>query len=460
VTVLKANTKLFKAETLGLAVIDGRSLKMQVYRKYFSKIFLVFSHNAILIAVTEFQFLSSLYRQQQNAARQSELRQSNMATAPDTPLARQLEELLRCSICHETLTERQTLGCFHSFCRGCLAQHVENQRREAEVDHEHQHSCPVCRTQFQLNEGESTKSSFVINSLLEILSIQNDSTHLYCDHKSCAGRRVAASCKCVDCEKYLCEECLKQHSEWPSNSWHCVFTLEELRRPENRSKLKPKQKCEKDGHENKPLEYYCGSCEELACVTCVLSDHPQPEHSCKPTSVVGKQQQEDLKETSADLEKKVKQGQSSLQKIKSASQNLEAHNKIAKAAILKHEKEILDEFTKRLKHHTAKLIVESDRTHNTVNRTLVEQYDGMEAHVAKLNGLMGFVNYLVEEGSNEDIVLLRNCIKSNANDVEMKCPKLMAPVHYGRFKYVQLKTTQQIFGELDLNDLGEIGKFD
>ena len=381
--------------------------------------------------------------------------QSGMATAPDTILGKQLEDLLRCSICKETLTEPRTLGCYHSFCKECLAKHVKSQREEAGEDHEHPFNCPLCRTQFQGESAEQLPANFFINNLLEMLSIQERTLQLHCEF--CSGQ-VPTVCRCIDCESYLCKNCLTGHNKWLDG--HFVLTLEELAKPENHAKAKAKSRCRKDGHANKPLEFYCNTCQELACMTCVVLDHPKPEHDCQPTGVVAEQHKEQLKRTSAILQMKSNESQSALQKIKRASQNLQASSKIAKDAILQQEKEILEEFTKKLKRNTAALIVEVEGKHNEVNRKIVKQHDEMKTYIEKVNGSLEFAKNIIEKGSNEEILSLGNAIEVNANSIEKKCPKVMLPVHNGCIKYLQKKSSRDVVDNyVDLNDLGKIGKF-
>ena len=384
-----------------------------------------------------------------------------MASAPDPAPVKRMEELLTCCVCKETLNEPTTLPCFHSFCKKCLARYIEIQRDDARRQGraEHLFKCPTCRTQFQLRQTQSVErlpSNHFINNLLDILKIQQQAQKLPCD--SCSGQ-LPAECRCVQCESYLCKNCRKTHNNWPAFKSHDVLTLEELTKPENQAKAKAKPRCHKDGHENKPLEYYCKTCQQLACITCVLLDHPKPEHDCKPISVVAEEQKQALVTTSAMLQEKSVEGQNALQKIKRASQNLKDNEKRAKNAILQQEKEILEEITKKLKRNTAALIHEVNRKRNEVNQKLVKQQDDMKAYVEKVNGSLKFAKNIIEKGSNEEIITLGDEVKSNANNIEKEHLKSMSPVHNGFFEYQRKKSTKNIVDILDLKDLGEIGKF-
>ena len=384
-----------------------------------------------------------------------------MASAPDPAPVKRMEELLTCCVCKETLNEPTTLPCFHSFCKKCLTRYVEIQRDDARRQRrpEHLFKCPTCRTQFQLRQTQSVErlpSNHFINNLLDILKVQQQAQRLPCE--SCNGQ-LPAECRCVQCESYLCKNCLKTHNNWPAFKRHDVLTLEELAKPENQAKAKAKPRCHKDGHENKPLDYYCKTCQQLACITCIVLDHRKREHDCQPTAVVAKQLKEELKITSASLQRKSNEGQSAVLKIKRASENLQDSTKKAKDAILRQEKEILQEFTKNLKCNTAALILECYSKHNEVNQKLVKQHDDIKAYVEKVRGSLDFAKNIIEKGSNEEIITLRDEVKSNANNIEKECPKSIRPVHHGFIQYQQEKSTKNIVDNVDLKDLGKIGKF-
>ena len=289
-----------------------------------------------------------------------------------------------------------------------------------------------------------------------MLRIQERASQISCD--SCKGKVIVVS-RCVECEDFFCQNCLTAHNNLPKFAKHVTLTLEELAKPENQSKAKPIPRCVKVGHQNKRLDYYCNYCNELACKNCVLLDHKEAEHVCQPTSVLGKQQKEALKRTSASLQKLSDESQNDLEKVKQASKNLEIRNKMAKNAILQQEREILEAFTKKLRHTTAALIVDVDRKHNEINQKLVKQHDDMKVYVEKVNGSLEFLKNIIEKGSNEDILSFGNEINENASDMEKKCPKMMRPVHSGYFEYKQTKSTENVVDKVDLTELGEVGEF-
>jgi hypothetical protein len=163
-----------------------------------------------------------------------------MATAPDPPPTQRIEEFLTCCICLKILDEPRTLPCFHSFCKTCLARYAaEIQRGKARKERRPQPvQCPTCRTQFQLRQSESVEglpSNYVINNILDILKIQQQAQKLPCE--SCHAQLLVA-CRCIECERYLCANCLTTYKNLPDFKDHVVLTLEELAKPENQEKAK------------------------------------------------------------------------------------------------------------------------------------------------------------------------------------------------------------------------------
>lgn len=385
-----------------------------------------------------------------------------MASSPVSAPTEQLEELLKCCICTETFDEPLTLPCLHSFCKTCLARYVEAQRERAQVDNETmqlQYTCPQCRAQFVLEDGQNVErlpSNFFINNMLEILKIQQEGQKLYC--QSCKAKEPA-TCRCTECERYLCKNCSTAHNNWPDFKEHVVLTLEELAKPDNKAKEKGKPLCKKLGHGNKALEFYCNTCKELTCIVCVVLSHPKPDHVCQPVDIVAEKQKDALKKTSATLQEKSSEGMDALRCTEHAIQNVRASTRKAKNIVLQQEKQILQEFFLKLKHNTSVLLGQIESKHDDVYQKLVKQHADMKTYVDRVHGSLEFARNIIENGSKEEILSLGKDIEMNANDIVKECPQSLRPVHYGCLKYEPANLPKIIVeNQVDLSDLGKIGK--
>ena len=380
-----------------------------------------------------------------------------MATTPGS--SDRIELLLTCALCKETVKEPRTLDCFHSLCSKCLERYVETKRKEYKKEDQAKHlfNCPQCRTQFELKERERVDrlpSNYFINDMLNLLPLIQQQK-IYCD--VCKGQ-ASATCRCVDCQRYLCKNCLTTHSDWPDFKSHVLLTLEELAKPENQHNARGEPRCQKDGHRNKQLEFYCNTCTELVCINCVVLDHPKPDHNYEPIDKVADKRREALKTASAVLQKLSDKGQDALQKIERSFCNLQASAKMAKDDILQQEKEMFEEITKTLRRNTEVLLGQVDKKHDEINENLVKQRVKIKVYVEKVNGSLMFAKNVIVKGSNEDIVSLGKDIDVNASDIE-KSTKPMQPVHAGYFEYQHAKTTKSVVDDLNLDGLGKISKF-
>ena len=382
-----------------------------------------------------------------------------MATAPDPAPAKRIEELLTCDICREILNEPKTLPCFHSFCKICLARYIEVQREKTQRLRtvQHLYHCPVCRTQFELKRDnmEEIPPSFFINNLLEILPvIQLQTQKLHCG--SCKVQ-VSVTSRCIECERYLCETCLTTHNNWPDFRNHVVMTLEDLEKPENQSKAKGKPRCQKPGHGSKSFEFYCDKCKELVCITCILLNHPRPDHSYRPTDIVAEEHKRALMTTAGILQKTSRDVQIALQKINNATQRLQANAKRAKEMIQEQEQEIAQALAKKVKSEAGVLLGQVDTQNSGVNEKLEKQHDEMNSYHERVNGSLNFAKNIMETANSEEIILLGKQVLVNANDIKNEYPETMGPIHDGDIEY-QANSTKTIVGNVKLDDLGIVSR--
>ena len=296
-----------------------------------------------------------------------------MASAPPDRAVKQMEMLLECCFCSETLTKPRTLSCFYSFCHHCLERFVATRREDAVkagTKVSETFECPICRTEFHVKEDESVEkipSNFFINNMVELLTLQQQAQCIKC--QSCKAKDPAIS-KCVTCDKFLCGKCLEAHNNWSDFDNHVVMTMEELAKPENRVKARGKPRCEKH---DKVLKFYCETCKIPVCRYCVDINHIRPEHSWFPLADIVEQKQDELKASSAIFEKQMSEVFECNLKIEHVTETLANYATKAKYAIMQQQQEILSEFTKKLVMQTAVLLDQVDMKYNEVNKLLMKQ---------------------------------------------------------------------------------------
>ena len=147
-----------------------------------------------------------------------------MATAPDPAPLKQMQALLECSICTETLTQPRTCHASIRFVNVAWRILLGLRRKQSKWSQSipEVFECPVCRTTFHVKEEEAVEkmpSNHFINNMLELLTLQQHAKIIKC--QSCKAKNPAIS-RCVSCENYDCKlvETLNQN-ENRFRSVHC-----------------------------------------------------------------------------------------------------------------------------------------------------------------------------------------------------------------------------------------------
>ena len=379
-----------------------------------------------------------------------------MATAPDPAPVKQMEALLECSICMETLTQPRTLSCFHSFCKHCLANFVATQKKAVKKEQMPEiFECPVCRTKFHVKEGESIEkmpSNHFINNMLELLTLTQKAQSIEC--QSCKARDPATN-RCVSCERFLCGKCLEAHNNWPDFEDHVMLTLEELARPENRTKARGKSRCEKH---DKVLKFYCETCKVLVCRYCVDVNHPRPEHLWFPLADIVVQYKEALKASCAIFEKQADESAQSSEKIETATATLKDNAMKTKDAIMQQKQEILNAFTKILEHEMTVLLDQVDMKYKKANEPLIKQQTRVKNYLEKAKSSLDFAENIMLNGSDQEIVSFKEEVEERAGGIENERPEFMEPIHNGFIEYNATRS-KDVLKNVKLNNLGTIGKY-
>ena len=177
-----------------------------------------------------------------------------------------LHEEVSCSVCMNTFTEPKMLPCLHSFCLKCLTGIQRTSGRHDII------TCPECRRESKVPGGGNLKelpTNFRINSLLDVLAIKEcNTTGVKCGN---CDKSSAQSSYCFQCCAFWCHKCISAHNLIRANKEHRVLALKDFEDQDIENVLKRPAFCPR--HEKKELEFFCKSCEETICNSCVVTAH-------------------------------------------------------------------------------------------------------------------------------------------------------------------------------------------
>ena len=382
-----------------------------------------------------------------------------MACSFDTDPINQLEENLQCTVCLERLNDPRTLPCWHSFCKVCLEDVVKTCRDKAPRDRPiREIPCPNCRTTFVLEPDKQVadmpRNHFICN-MVQATAVLDRGIGVPCSHSCSQSYSVA---RCVTCEKFLCRECLTGHNNYRANNGHSVLTMEELSKPENRKKIKDKMYCSE--HSGKKLKVYCESCDQLICKDCMDFKHVKPSHSCFLVKDVANNYKEILDSNNKAMEDAVTEGDTSLQRLTLATEQLYREAQNIKSQITQKNDAVLKMVANVLNQKTKSLLNKVDHICELEQEKLKRQTEETKSYVQKIKTAVQLSKTLVDQGTDEEIISSQKMMLDNANNLLKKQPtNLNAKVPTAPFSYTERDTIvrKEILRGLE-NSLGEVNE--
>ena len=379
-------------------------------------------------------------------------------TSEQDPLE-QMEGLLTCPICLETMNEPRTLSCFHSFCKICLEKFVKKQREDALQDNKEieEFTCPSCRSVFILKTNEEIagmSSSHFIRNMLDMVTIHGQGNVIKCF--SCDAKPVAW--RCITCEIIMCETCSENHENSPANEKHQLVSTSETTTPTNhgpnQDKFRVKPRCTQH---DKSLKFFCETCKELVCKSCMDVCHTKKEHTCRPVGDVAKEKRMELKSSFDILEYKLKKGSQALQAVSNVTQRLEDNFEKAKQQLDRQKQEILESFVRSLDQRSQDMMGELDKEYTKVHEPLVQQNEELKLYYERVKVTSEFTKNVLKSGDYEEVISSQEVIEKKVEKMEKDQPKPMKPVHHGDFQYRCKEYKDADFLPI-LTDVGNVGK--
>ncbi|RZF32843.1 hypothetical protein LSTR_LSTR009394 [Laodelphax striatellus] len=305
----------------------------------------------------------------------------------------------KCSLCNDTFTNPKVLPCFHTFCESCL---------ERNQEHPDKITCSRCQQECILTSRgiSGLLVDFAISSVIEA----DQGPSVFCT--SCKSKTSDAVARCIDCENYLCPNCVMAHQFMHCFEGHRVLNLpiengtmpngiikDDTITKNNAGTENKLVLCSR--HKTEPLKYFCRTCNMPVCKECTLMDHPTGLHDCEHIADAGPKQLELMSQAVQDGKTKATDIRNMLKNMEHTSGRLQvqyhkAQNEINdtfqfyRSMLEERKQELLKELESVFSSKQMSLSVVGQKAQETVDKIYqtCEFYERLTKHASLVECLM------------------------------------------------------------------------
>eukprot|EP00117_Sycon_ciliatum_P003736 scpid54026/ scgid8400/ E3 ubiquitin-protein ligase TRIM33; Ectodermin homolog; Protein moonshine; Transcription intermediary factor 1-gamma; Tripartite motif-containing protein 33 len=214
--------------------------------------------------------------------------------------AEEIEELLQCAICLDTLCDPRMLACQHTFCLKCLGMLPSHR----EADDSTVISCPSCREEHTVASVNSLAKNHLVLQLLDTLASSTAKSPRVRSCEECVDNEDRpAQGFCEECRLCMCKQCVEHHKTSRRFAQHSIIAIDAAQpdgEPEGGTTEKSLQKrepiCERPSHYGERMEVFCKTHQKACCLKCAVLDH----NKCDYTRL-----EEACDKQSAEIQRKV-----------------------------------------------------------------------------------------------------------------------------------------------------------
>ncbi|XP_067225641.1 E3 ubiquitin/ISG15 ligase TRIM25-like [Chanodichthys erythropterus] len=320
---------------------------------------------------------------------------------------------LCCPVCLDMPRDPVTIPCGHSYCMSCIT---------GCWDHEDQkgiYSCPQCRQIF-CPRPALTKNTMLADLAEKLKNMMPEATLCYAEPDDvpcdvCTGRKYKAVKFCSVCVVSFCELHLKPHRVSAAYEGHKLITA---------SGAIKEMIC---SVHKKPLEVYCQTDKEFACLLCVLEEHRG--HEVVSAATERQAKRKEIEEMQSNSKKRIQRRESELTEL---TTSVETIRRSAQEAVGDMEKACSD-LTDSIKAQCSEMIHLIRGQEETAVSQAEKLQEQLQQELSELQQRDANIQMLL---SSEDDFLILQSIRSLSNPqkcensprVNMSCDGLFGQV--------------------------------
>ena len=335
---------------------------------------------------------------------------------------------LECPVCQEQfsqINEPKIMKCLHTFCKSCLEAWLRQHREE-------QLSCPTCRqiTECSNSNINSLPSNLFYKQMVEIVEAYSGQGKEDSPHCGLCDENKALKFYCIECNSFLCDDCVGVHKKGKIFSGHHVKDIGNFQSCDVQDYARRANYCTVHIDE---MRFYCENCKRCICRDCAILEHQ--DHN----KISLDQGLENIK---SEIDIKVHEAQKNGSRLRSYKVSLEKRRMKAGGSI--------EEATKEVKR-IAELCILSIRQHEaSVTEQLIKQKQAFknvfENQMAMLDGklmeidsTLAFSREILSRNNLPEILNVKAVLEEKLREVSVPFQPLEATpkLDYSEVKYMQ-----------------------
>ena len=204
----------------------------------------------------------------------------------------------------------------------------------------------------------------------------------------------AAAGWCMDCQSYLCQQCMDLHKRQKITNGHKLLSLAESKEGAL-AQLHQKHMCSE--HEEEELKIYCKTCQEVICSDCAIVSHKG--HQYAFIKDAKKELLCELREVIAQVKKKDEEFQGYIAEVNTVTT-------AKRENYAECEKKVNDYFDDYIQQHRAMLLDKLHQAKQNDEKVLAESKENIEHTKARIAGSIAFAEQLLSTGNLTEIALM------------------------------------------------------
>ncbi|KAI8498636.1 hypothetical protein Bbelb_238380 [Branchiostoma belcheri] len=354
-------------------------------------------------------------------------------------------DFLECTICLEPYKDPKILPCLHTFCKDCLETFIAKQSKVKD-----RFPCPTCRIETVLPEGvvAGLKNNFFVLSLRD--TVESHRTLASNDKVPCDVCEEVASCGCVVCEEFLCEDCARTHRRAKRTRDHEVIGVADLKEQliTKTSSVKSTSLPMCPKHEDEKLKFYCETCQSPICRDCTVLQHK--DHKYGLLADVVSDVRAKIKDNLEDARPKIEEYRGTASVVATKQAELDTRSKKVADDIDAAAEEEIKYYTGLVRRKQAELKEKLAAVTAARSKQLSATADSVESTLGCLSSTVDFSQKVVEHGSDFDVMNVYCDVTARLESLlKGPTPDIPDDISYMRFDpRTERRETEIILGDI------------